>query len=76
MQHLSKSQFKPRALEIMRAVEKTGESLVITDHGKPVLELKPYEAANVDPLQLLKGSVAELLNPYAPVDEDEWEASN
>ncbi len=76
MQQLSKSQFKPRALEIMRAIEKTGESLVITDHGKPVLELKPYEAASVDPLALLKGGVAELLNPYAPVDEDEWEASN
>ncbi len=60
----------------MQAVEKTGESLVITDHGKPVLELKPYEAAKVDPLQLLKGSVVELLSPYAPVDEDEWEASN
>ncbi len=35
----------------MRTVEQTGESIVITDHGKPVLELKPYTPPDVDPLK-------------------------
>ena len=76
MQRLSKSQFKPRALEIMRTVEQTGESILITDHGKEVLELKPHTPADADPLQQLKGSVVKLQDPFTPVDEDEWEAAN
>jgi prevent-host-death family protein len=76
MQRLSKSQFKPRALEIMRTVEQTGESILITDHGKEVLELKPHTPSDTDPLQQLKDSVVRLQGPFTPVDEDEWEAAN
>jgi prevent-host-death family protein len=76
MKKLSKSQFKPRALEVMRTVEQTGESIVITDHGKPVLELRPYTPPDVDPLKRLKGSVVEFLDPCDPVAEDDWESAN
>ena len=41
MEHrISKSKFKPRALEYFREVEKTGKALIITDHGKPVLKIE------------------------------------
>ena len=60
----------------MRTVEQTGESILITDHGKEVLELKPHTPADADPLQQLKGSVVKLQDPFTPVDEDEWEAAN
>ena len=33
----SKSEFKAKALEVLRAIEKSGEARVITDHGKPTL---------------------------------------
>ena len=36
-QAVSKSQFKPHSLEYFRKIEQTGEELVITDHGRPVL---------------------------------------
>ena len=76
MQHLSKSQFKPKALEVMRSVEQGGEPIIITDHGKPVLELKAYVSNDIDPIERLKGSVVEFIDPCEPIAEDEWESAN
>lgn len=36
---VSKSEFKGKALEYFRQVQASGESVVVTDHGKPVLEV-------------------------------------
>ncbi len=60
----------------MRQVEQTGESLIITDHGKPTLELKPYRAEQTkeDPMTYLRGVVVEYIDPEKPVAEDEWES--
>ena len=75
MQQISKSQFKPKALEIMRKVEKTGQAIIITNHGTPTLELRPYSADQIkqDPLTYLKGSVLEYVDPLEPVGEDDWD---
>ncbi len=76
MKKLSKSQFKPKALAIMRKVEEEGKSILITDHGRPVLELRPYTAVDDDPLNRLKGSVSEFLSACDPVAETDWEGAN
>jgi antitoxin (DNA-binding transcriptional repressor) of toxin-antitoxin stability system len=76
MQHLSKSQFKPKALEIMRSVEQGGEPIIITDHGKPVLELKAYVSNDINPIERLKGSVVEFEEPFEPIADNEWESAN
>jgi antitoxin (DNA-binding transcriptional repressor) of toxin-antitoxin stability system len=70
---VSKSEFKAHALEYFRHVEATGESLVVTDHGKPVLEVRPYRGADRRPLDVLRGSVLRYDAPMEPVDV-EWEA--
>lgn len=36
---VSKSKFKPMALEYFRRVQETGEEIVITDRGKPVVKI-------------------------------------
>jgi antitoxin (DNA-binding transcriptional repressor) of toxin-antitoxin stability system len=72
--HVSKSQFKAHALEYFREVEITGEPLIITDHGKPTLEIRRVIAKDVDALQALKGSVLRYERPFDPIDEDQWEA--
>ena len=36
---ISKSQFKPRSLEYFRLIEESGETLIITDRGRPVLKV-------------------------------------
>jgi antitoxin (DNA-binding transcriptional repressor) of toxin-antitoxin stability system len=72
---VSKAEFKAKALEYFRQVEASGESVIVTDHGKPVLEVRPYYNAERGPLDLLCGSVVRYENPTDPVGEDEWEAA-
>ncbi|MEK1855700.1 MAG: hypothetical protein AAAC48_28525, partial [Phyllobacterium sp.] len=47
-----------------RQVESPGESLVITDHGKPVLEVGPYRATKRNALEMLRGSVMDYERPH------------
>lgn len=70
---ISKTHFKAKALEFFRQIEASGESVIITDHGKPTLEVRLYRNADRDPLDVLQDSVIRYDNPTAPVDV-EWEA--
>jgi antitoxin (DNA-binding transcriptional repressor) of toxin-antitoxin stability system len=72
---LSKSQFKPKVLEYLRRVEETGQPILITDHGKPAVEVRKCAAPGADPLQKLRGSVLSFEAPLEPVGEDDWELS-
>lgn len=72
---VSKSEFKAKALEFFRQVEASGHSVVVTDHGKPTLEVRPYRDAERSPLDILRGSVVRYDNPTDPVGVDEWEAA-
>ena len=78
MEQISKSRFKPQALEIMRRIEQTGQAILITDHGVPVLELKPYraDALKDDPATYLRGTLLEYIDPDKPVADDDWEATH
>ena len=71
---VSKSQFKPKALNYFREVEQSGRELVITDRGKPVLKLVPYSEKPDSWLKPLRGSVKKYLKPTDPVAADDWEA--
>lgn len=72
---VSKSEFKAKALEFFRHVEASGQSVVVTDHGKPTLEVRPYRDAERSPLDILRGSVVRYDNPTDPIGADEWEAA-
>ena len=71
---VTKSEFKAKALEFFRKVESSGESLVITDHGKPSIEVRRYRNKERLPLDILKGSVTMYIDPMEPVGEADWEA--
>jgi len=71
---VSKSQFKPRSLEYFRQIEQTGEELVITDHGRPVLKVIPYVADPEECFRGLRHTVLKYEDPMEPVGEGEWEA--
>ncbi|GAB2899578.1 type II toxin-antitoxin system Phd/YefM family antitoxin [Paraburkholderia jirisanensis] len=72
---VSKSEFKAKALEFFRQVEASGESVIVTDHGRPALEVRPYRGLERNPLDVLRGSVVRYENPTEPVGEGEWEAA-
>jgi antitoxin (DNA-binding transcriptional repressor) of toxin-antitoxin stability system len=73
-QAVSKSLFKPRSLEYFRHIEQTGEELIITDHGRPVLKVVPYVADPEEHFKGLRGTVLKYDDPTEPVDVDSWEA--
>lgn len=70
---VSKSKFKPKSLEYFRKVEETGQELIITDHGKPVLKIVPYSADAEEALRLLRGTVRKYIDPTEPVGVEDWE---
>ena len=74
---VSKSKFKPAALEYFRQVQETQEELIISDHGKPVLKIVPYQAAaksKLDPLTKLRGTLKRYEQPFDPIAEV-WESA-
>lgn len=74
MKTVSKSKLKAKALEYFREVEESGEPLVITDRGKPVLEIVPFRGDSSRAWQALAGSVLHYENPTEPVTTEDWEA--
>ena len=71
---VSKSRFKARALEYFRQVERTGQELIITDHGKPVLKIVPYSEDPEEVFRSLRGTVLKYQDPTAPVGLEDWES--
>ena len=71
---VSKSRFKPRALEFFRQVEESGEELVITDQGRPVIKVVPYRTPRAGKPRTLRGSVRRYERPLEPVAEADWNA--
>lgn len=70
---ISKSKFKARALEYFRRVEKTGKPLIVTDHGKPVVQIVRYTDEQERNRQSLRNSVLYYEQPTEPVGLDDWE---
>lgn len=73
-QTISKSRFKPRALEHFRRIQEEGQELIITDHNKPVLKIIPYREQPSAVLRELRNTVRRYEQPLEPVGENDWEA--
>ena len=57
----------------IRDIEITGESRIITDRGKPTLEIRKLRTSQRNSLDILKGTVLIYDRPTDPVGGDEWE---
>jgi len=68
---VSKSEFSTRVREYLQLVETSGEKLIVTEHGSPVLEIHPYRAHESRPLDILRGSVMHYDRPADPVENDD-----
>lgn len=70
---ISKSKLKPKILEVLRQVEKTGSTVIVTDHGKPSVKITPYIEDKDSPLAKLRGTLLAYHDPLKPVGEMDWE---
>ena len=75
MDSISKSEFKAHALEVLRDIEQSGESRVITDRGRPTLEIRKLRQQQKDPPDALKGTVVKYEGATDPVAESDWETA-
>ena len=73
-QTVSKAKFKAQALAYFRQVEKTKKPLVITDRGRPVLQLMPYVEDPDAGLKELRGTIVQYDDPTEPVGVEDWDA--
>lgn len=72
-QIISKSKFKPHALEYFRQVEEKGEEIIITSHGHPVLKIVPYKEDYKEAMKSLLNTVVKYDKPLEPVGAKEWD---
>lgn len=70
---VSKSKFKARALAYFRWVRETGQPLVITDRGRPVIKVVPYQEDVTQALEVMRGSVLRYDDPTEPTGVEDWE---
>jgi prevent-host-death family protein len=74
MKSIPAGQFKSKCLAIMDRVQKTGESVLITKHGKPVARLSPAPARPEEVFGYMAGKVkivGDIVGPVTPLDD--WE---
>ena len=72
---VSKSQFKPRTFEYLRKVEKNGDTILLTDRGRPVVEIVPHGYSAMEALESMRGLVREYHDPTKPTGET-WDADD
>jgi antitoxin (DNA-binding transcriptional repressor) of toxin-antitoxin stability system len=71
---ISKSKLKSHMLRLFRDVQKSGDEIIVTDHGKPVLKISPIpQKENVrDIFADVVGGVKYFEDILTPMT-DEWD---
>lgn len=72
MKQMRASLFKARCLRIMDQVQKTGEPVIVTKRGVPVVKIVPIEAKNDDLFGFMAGKftiVGDIESPVVPLKQ-------
>lgn len=77
MKTMTATKFKAQCLSVIDKANRTGEPVVITKHGKPVVKLVPAERDNIDDIfGYMAGKakiVGDIESPVVPPED--WNAS-
>ena len=74
MQTIKASEFKAKCLALMDEVALTGETIRVTKHGKPIVELRSLKPEKPQsPFGWHKGQIKEHGDIMSPIDVDEWD---
>jgi prevent-host-death family protein len=74
MKQIPAGEFKARCLAIMDQVLRSGEPVLVTKHGKPVVKLVPAENRADDIFGYMAGKVkivGDIVGPITPLED--WE---
>jgi prevent-host-death family protein len=67
------SEFKAKCLALIDEVASTGDAIIVTKNGKPLVELVPHQPPKRSPLGIWKDKVLIKGDIIAPIDV-EWDA--
>ncbi len=70
MKQMRASAFKARCLKVMKDVQATGEPVVVTRRGKPVVKVVPADTENSDLFGFMAGRmkiVGDIESPVVPL---------
>jgi prevent-host-death family protein len=73
MKEIAAGQFKNQCLALMDEVQQTGEPLVVTKRGKPVVKLVPIIRDDDDFFDSMKGRVTVTGDIINTVPVEDWE---
>jgi prevent-host-death family protein len=74
MKQIPAGKFKAQCLAIMDRVSKSGEPVIVTKHGKPVVKLVPAEKQGDEIFNYMAGKVkivGDIVGPITPLED--WE---
>jgi prevent-host-death family protein len=74
MKQMRASVFKAQCLKVMNRVQATGEPVLVTKRGKPVVKVVPVKPENDDLFGSMKDDfeiVGDIVSPAAPLED--WE---
>jgi prevent-host-death family protein len=72
MKQIRASAFKARCLAVMDDVQATGEPVVVTKRGKPVVKIVPVDSKQDDIFGFMKGKfkiVGDIESPVVPLKD-------
>ena len=75
MKEMQAGQFKAQCLAVMDQVQKTGEPILITKHGRPVAKLVPAPGTPDEIFGYMAGKVkivGDIVGPTTPLEN--WES--
>ncbi len=75
MKQIPAGKFKTLCLAVMDEVQATGEPVLVTKHGKPVVKLVPAEIRDESIFGYMSGKakiVGDIVSPVTPLED--WEA--
>ena len=76
MRRISAGEFQARCLKAIRDVQATGEPVVITKWGEPVVQVAPVDSENDDIFGFMAGQfkiVGDIESPVVPLHQ--WEVT-
>jgi len=68
------TEFKTHCLALLEEVRATRQPLLVTRHGKPVVEISPYVPKNAARVNPLKGSIVSQDDLISPLEEN-WDSA-
>jgi prevent-host-death family protein len=68
------TEFKAHCLALLEEVRETRQPLLVTRHGRPVVEISPYVPKDASRTNPLKGSILFQGDLISPIDE-KWDSA-